>query len=163
MADTTAETEKDLLQALMTTQENGISIFKDNDVLSQVMSFMLAGHETTSMTMTWTILLLAKHQEYQERARQEIRRVLGSKDDVTLHDVKEMTFLENCIKESMRLYPAIIVANRETLADMNIGPYMIPKNTKIVVDIASIHRNEKYWKEANRFNPDRYDAETGEV
>ena len=163
MADTTAETEKDLLQALMTTQENGISIFKDNDVLSQVMSFMLAGHETTSMTMTWTILLLAKHQEYQERARQEIRRVLGSKDDVTLHDVKEMTFLENCIKESMRLYPAIIAANRETLADMNIGPYMIPKNTKIVVDIASIHRNEKYWKEANRFNPDRYDGETGEV
>ena len=147
----------------MTTKENGINIFKDNDVLTQVTSFMIAGHETTSMTMTWTILLLAKHQEYQERARQEIRRVLGNKDDVTLHDVKEMKFLDNCIKESMRLYPAIITANRETIADIHVGPYMIPKNTKIKVDIASIHRSEKYWKEANRFNPDRFDAETGGV
>ena len=155
------EASKDLLQVLLNAQENGVHVFKDNDILSHVMSFMIAGHETTSMTMTWTILLLAKHQDYQERARQEIRRVLGNKDDVTLQDVREMTFLDNCIKESMRLYPAIITANRETIADVQFGSYVIPKNTKIKIDIASIHRNESYWKDATSFDPDRYDVETG--
>ena len=157
------ESKKDLLQIIMDTQENGVYLFKDNDVLSQTMSFMIAGHETTSMTMTWSILLLAKYPEYQERAREEIRRVLGDRDELTFEDTKEMTFLDNCIKESMRLYPAIVTANRETVKDVKFGKFVIPKNTKIKVDIASIHRNEKYWKEANRFNPDRYDEEKGNI
>lgn len=122
---------------------------------------MIAGHETTSMTMTWTILLLAKHQEYQNRAREEIRRVMGDKEKVTVQDIKEMTFLDKCIKESMRMYPSIVTANRETINDVKFGQYTVPKNTKIKVDIACIHRNEAYWKEPDRFNPDRFDDETG--
>lgn len=157
----TGDSKNDLLQVLLNKRNSGEHNFEDSDILSQVRSFMIAGHETTSMTMTWTVLLLAKHQEYQERAREEIRRVLGGKEEVTFQDVKEMSFLDNCIKESMRLHPAIITANRETNEDMKIGPYDIPKNTKVQLDIASIHRNEKYWKDPDRYNPDRFDDETG--
>ena len=147
----------------MDTRENGVHIFNEKNVLSQTLSFMLAGHETTSMTMTWTVLLLAKYPEYQERAREEIRRVMGDRDEITLQDSKEMTFLANCIKESMRLYPVVMVINRETTKDAKFGKYTIPKNTKIQIDVASIHRNEKYWKNPNLFNPDRYDEETGKI
>ena len=142
-------------------RRDGITDFKDEDILAQVRLFMIAGHETTSMTMTWTILLLAKHPEYQERAREEIRRVLGDRDEITLQDSKEMTFLDNCIKESMRLYPAASFFNRSTTTEMKLGKYTIPKGTYITVDIANVHRNEKFWKDADCFKPDRFNSEAG--
>ena len=117
---------------------------------------MIAGHETTSMTMTWTILLLAKHQEYQERARREIRQVLGGKDEVTFQDLAEMKFLESCVKESMRLHPAAIFVRRRAISDINLGSYTIPKGTNLLIDITSAQRNEQIWKAAHTFDPNHF-------
>ena len=157
------ENEKDFLQILLDLHENGSQEMNDVDLLSEVRSFMIAGHETTSITMTWTILLLAKHQEYQERAREEVRKVLQDKEEITLQDVTEMKFLDNCIKESMRLYPPVILIGRRAMTDVKIGPYFVPKGTTLLVDVTSSQRNEEFWKDAHIFNPNRYDNKTGKV
>ena len=161
MAETDAEQKKDLLQILLDMKENGTIDLKDNDILSHVRMFMLAGHETTSMAMTWILLLLAQHEDCQEKVREEVRKVLGDRDEISFQDVKDMTYLEDCIKETMRLYPPVIYINAESIAEMKIGPYRIPKGTYIGLDVACVQRNERFWSDADLFNPDRHCAKTG--
>ena len=109
------------------------------------------------MSLTWTTLLLAKHPEFQERAREEIRSVLNNEEEITSDHLQKMKFLDNCIKESMRLYPAAIQVGRTCMEDVKIGPYDIPKGTVVLAGIANAHRDLEFWDDADQFNPDRYD------
>eukprot|EP00112_Aurelia_sp_Birch-Aquarium-sp1_P000792 Seg1077.10 transcript_id=Seg1077.10/GoldUCD/mRNA.D3Y31 product="Cytochrome P450 4F12" protein_id=Seg1077.10/GoldUCD/D3Y31 len=147
----------DLLQSLLKMKDDAGDKFADEDLNAQVRMFMIAGHETTSMSLTWTTLLLAKHPEFQERVRDEIRSILKDEEEITGDHLQKMKFLDHCIKESMRLYPAAIQTGRGCLVDVKIGPYEIPKGTVVFAGIASAHRDLEFWDDADQFNPDRYD------
>ena len=109
------------------------------------------------MSLTWAILLLSKHPEFQERARDEIRSILKDEEEITGDHLQKMKFLDNCIKESMRLYPVGIQIGREPREDIKIGSYEIPKGTMVALAVASAHRDLEFWDDADEFNPDRYD------
>ena len=148
--------KQDLLQKLITLyEEAGLSI-SNKDLFHQIFTFMLAGHETTSVSMTWFIFLLAKYDELQPRLRKEIEEALGGRSEFTFDDLEKLQFLDDCLKESMRLYPALIFTPRCSLKEEKFGPYKIPPNTRVLVDIGTLCRNPKYWKNPDEFDPDRF-------
>ncbi len=82
----------DLLQRLINMYEAADEGISNKGLFHQIFTFMLAGHETTSLTLTWILYLLAKHPEIQSRARKEVKEVLGNSDDVTLEDLDKLKF-----------------------------------------------------------------------
>ena len=119
--------------------------------------FFTIGHETSTVTLTWAILLLSKHPEFQERAREEIRSVLNGEKQITSDHLQNMKFLDNCIKETMRLYPVAVQVSRQAKEDVKIGPYEIPKGTIVFAGAACAHRDLEFWEDTDKFNPDRFD------
>ena len=148
--------KRDLLQKLISMYEEAGLSLSNKDLFHQVFTFMLAGHETTSLSMTWAIFLLAKYQEYQPRIRSEIREVLGDRSEVAFDDLDKLKVLDNCIKETMRVYPSVLFTGRVAVKEDTIGPYTIPAGTKLLVNIGSLNRNPNHWKDPNEFNPDRF-------
>ena len=149
----------DLLQKLISMYEEAGLTISNKDLFHQVFTFMLAGHETTSLSMTWAIFLLAKYHKYQLRLRNEIREILGDRSDVTFDDLDKFTMLDNCIKETMRLYPAALFTGRVAVKEDTIGPYTIPPKTNLLINIGALNRNPKHWRNPDDFDPDRFQKE----
>lgn len=112
----------------------------DDELLDEILTMLLAGHETSAHSLTWTIGLLAKHQDVQEKLRHET----------------DPGYLQSVIMESMRLYPAFPVLSRKTAEDDTLGPYHIPKNTNVVIPIYVMHRNAANFPEPDKFKPERF-------
>lgn len=126
----------------------------DDELRDEVLTMMLAGHETSAHSLAWTLGLLAKHPEIQERLRNEILTL--SNDQLSLENILGLTLLQNVLKESMRLYPAFPVLSRKAKEDDTLGPYHIPKETNVVIPIYVLQRSEKFFKDPLVFNPDRF-------
>ena len=164
MIDDPAKTmeNEDLLQKLISMYgEAGVSM-SNKDLFHQVFTFMIAGHETTSVTLTWTTFLLAKYPEFQTRLQSELDEALHGKTEITFEDLNKLNFLESCIKESMRLCPVVIYFGRKAIKDDKIGPYTIPAGTELVINLGALGSNPSYWKNPEEFNPDRF-SEDGEL
>ena len=146
----------DLLQKLISMYEEAGLSMSNKDLFHQVFTFMLAGHETTSLSMTWFIFLLAKYQKYQPKIQSEIKEVLGDRSEVTFDDLDKLPALDNCIKETMRIYPSVLFTGRGCVKEDKIGPYTIPRNTKLLINIGSLSRNPKSWDNPDEFDPDRF-------
>ncbi len=131
--------------------------FTNDDLFAQVRTFMVAGHETTSMAMTWTTLLMAKYPEIQQKVQEEIKGIIGKDEEITYEKLCKMKYLDNCIKESMRLYPPALLVGRTALKDVQFGPYTVPKGTNVIMDICVAQRDGQFWKDPEKFNPDRFD------
>ena len=161
MIDDPAKTmeNEDLLQKLISMYgEAGVSI-SNKDLFHQVFTFMIAGHETTSVTLTWTTFLLAKYPEFQTRLQSELDEALHGKSEITFEDLNKLNFLESCIKESMRLCPVVTNVGRQTIKDDKIGPYTIPAGTELVINVSTLCTSPCYWEHPEEFNPDRFSQE----
>jgi cytochrome P450 len=91
------------------------------------MTFLLAGHETTSVAMAWVVYMMSQHPDIHQKVVDEIDRVMGDSTEVTMEKVDKMTYLENVIKETLRLYPPVTMTSRNTVHDDTLGGYAIPK------------------------------------
>lgn len=127
---------------------------------SEVNTFILGGHDTTAMALTFTTLLLGHHQLSQDKARKEIEEILGDETEITWTNLKSLHYLEMCIKESLRLFPSIRIIGR-TLTEpliLNGGNIILPANTECFVPIFSINRDDRYYNQANCFIPERFQS-----
>ncbi|WPU63883.1 cytochrome P450 [Peredibacter starrii] len=123
----------------------------DDELHDEILTMLLAGHETSAHSLTWTIGLLAKHQEIQEKLHKLISE----------NSLENIPYLQWIIMESMRLYPSFPVLSRKTAETDTLGPYTIPKNTNVVIPIYVIQRNQENFADALTFNPERFaSAET---
>ena len=148
--------KSDLLQKLISMyEEAGLSI-TNKDLFHQIFTFMLAGHETTSVSMTWFATLLAKNHEFLPRLQSEINDALDGRSEVTFDDLDKLRFLDDCMKENLRLYPVTLFTGRKSLAEDKFGQYTIPPNTDFLVDISALNRHPKHWKNPDKFDPDRF-------
>lgn len=117
----------------------------------EILTLLLAGHETSAHTLTWICGLLAKHQDVQEKLYQELKMIEGTNyEAITSH-----AYLRAVMNESMRLYPAFPVLSRKTSCETQLGPYRLPKNTNVVIPIYVTQRSERYWNGPLEFRPDR--------
>ncbi|CAO2818237.1 unnamed protein product [Amaranthus hypochondriacus] len=161
------EVKADLLGILMDSNLNEIrqtvGLNKDQhagmsleEVIEECKLFYLAGHETTSTLLTWTLLLLSKHQDWQARAREEVLKTFGSNvpDFEGLSHLKIVTMT---LYEVLRLYPPVIQLSRRVSKDTNLGKFSLPSGSLVSFPIVLVHRDEEYWgDDAHEFKPDRF-------
>ena len=151
---------KSVLQKLVHAKDDETNFsFSDEELRDEVLTMMLAGHETSAHTLTWIFGLLAKHKDIQDRLYNEIQ---NHKATSPQNYVEEIKLLKCILFESMRLYPAFPVLSRKTAVDIKLGEYQLPKNTNVVIPIYVMQRNNLYWKDAEEFHPDRFLDEAAE-
>ncbi|XP_066904869.1 probable cytochrome P450 6a14 [Halyomorpha halys] len=132
----------------------------DRLLMAQSFVFFVAGFETTSRTLHFLIYQLAHHPEIQERARQEVLSIKEKHAQFSYDALKHMTFLDNCISETLRMYPPIVMLNRECTKDFSFSDgTSIKKGEQIVIPIYSIQRDPKYFPEPMKYNPDRFTSD----
>jgi cytochrome P450 len=147
----------DLLALLLAARdpETGDAL-SDQDVRDQVLIFLLAGHETTSTTLTFACHLLGHHPEVQERARREVDEVVGDRLPQA-DDVARLSYTAMVVKEAMRLYPPAYAFGRGTPTGDTIGGYDVPPGSVVLVSPWATHRHPDFWTEPYRFDPDRFE------
>jgi cytochrome P450 len=127
----------------------------DEDVISNLLTLLEAGHETTARALTWALYLLARAPEWQQRVRAEVVAVAGSAPIEAAH-LPRLAITDRVMKEAMRLYPPAPVIVRMATREMRIGEATIRPHTQIVIPIYAIHRHRKLWEDPDRFDPDRF-------
>ncbi|KAI4486893.1 hypothetical protein M0802_012244 [Mischocyttarus mexicanus] len=126
-------------------------------LLKTLHSFSEDGHDTTAMALVFALSLFAKHQDVQQRVRDEVSKVMIEDDyKLTISDLQDFSYLDRCIKESLRLYPSVHIISRTLTSDLQLDNYLVPADTICVVNIYSLHRNPRYWPNPNVFDPDRF-------
>jgi len=150
------ESDPSILRFLIAAREETTSSQLRDDLLSM----LVAGHETTASAMTWTLNLLAEHPQEMVKVQEEIDRVMGDREKVTMADYKELKFLMRCVNESMRLYPHPPVLIRRALVDDNLTvngkTYTVRKGQDVMISVYNLHRSPDVWDRPNDFIPDRF-------
>jgi cytochrome P450 len=128
----------------------------DSQLAKEIMTLIVAGHETTASTLNWTWYLLSQYPEVESKLSAE----LGiARDIVAIGDLKRYPYARNVIEEALRLYPAGWLMTRRALRDDRIGDYFVPAGTEIYISPYFIQRHPGLWEEPDAFNPDRFDAQ----
>jgi cytochrome P450 len=146
---------KDLLSMLLEARYDDGSAISKQQLRDEVMTLLLAGHETTAVSMSWTWFLLSQNPEVEERLSSELRRVLDGRSP-RVKDLADLPYLERVIKESMRLYPPVWALVRNPVKECEIGGYRIPAGSSVLMSQWVMQRDLRYYAEPERFNPDRW-------
>jgi cytochrome P450 len=150
------ETHDDLLDMLLATRyEDSGEPMSTKQLIDEISILFVAGHETTANALAFTSYLLARDQDVQQRVFEEVDTAHATTDN-PLEQIKLLPYTRAVIDESMRLYPPAWITDRENLEDDTIGDYHIMKNTLVGVSFYELHRNPKYWKNPEEFQPDRF-------
>lgn len=145
----------DLLAWLLTARDEEGRAMSEEQVLDEVTTLLLAGHETTALALAWTLHLLAEHPEVEARLVDELDRVLEGRPP-TAADLAHLPYLKQVVQESMRLYPPAWGIGRETTRDVELGGYRIPRGTQLYLCPWVTHRDPRYFPEPGRFLPGRW-------
>ena len=148
--------EGDDLASLLVAARDGDDHLSDDEVREQILVFLLAGHETTSMSLTFAFHLLGRHPDVQQKVRDEVRQVLGDGRPTAAQLISDLPYTTAVLKEVMRLYPAAPITGRRSLEDTTIGGYDIPAGSDVILSVWSIHHRADIWPDPERFNPDRF-------
>ncbi|XP_058448438.1 cytochrome P450 4C1-like [Malaya genurostris] len=136
----------------------------DDDVREEVDTFMFEGHDTTSAGMSWALFLLGLHPDVQDKVHQEIDSIFaGSDRPATMKDLNEMKLLDRCLKETLRLYPSVSLFGRTLSEDVTLGGYHIPAGTLVGIHAYHVHRDERFFPDPEKFDPDRFLPENMET
>ena len=153
---------KDLLDLMMhatdETTTEGVSRLSDEEVVAQSVVFLLAGYETSSNTLAFTLYYLVVNPEMQEKLRTQIREALetNAKKGCLYDIVKNIDYLDCVIKESQRLCPSAVHVNRECHQDFDLSGIHIPAGTEVVIPIYALHHDPDAWKDPEKFDPERF-------
>jgi cytochrome P450 len=148
----------DLLAMLLAARDEDGSGMSDQQLRDEVITLVLAGHETTAIALSWTWMLLSQHPEATRKLEDELDRVVGERAP-TLADLPKLEYTDRVIRESMRLYPPAWSIGREALADVTIGGMPIKKGEQLWMNQWSVHRDARFYPEPNRFDPERWTPE----
>lgn len=149
----------DLMHRLMNAHdpETGAPM-NDEQLIDNLLTFYLAGHETTAMALTWTLYLLALSPEWTSVLKSEIACVTGGAPVAAEH-IDKLVQTQQVLKESMRIYPPVPLLSRQAVTDVDIGSHAIKAGTSIVMPIYAIHRHRERWCAPNLFDPIRFAPE----
>jgi cytochrome P450 len=124
-------------------------------LVDNLLTFYLAGHETTAKALTWTLYLLARSPQWAERLREEVARVTGGAPVAGGH-IERLSRVQQVLKESMRLYPPVPIMSRQAVADVRLGAHEVRAGTSVLVPIYAVHRHARRWDRPDEFDPERF-------
>lgn len=129
--------------------------FDDDLIRDQLLTMLIAGHDTSTASLTWTLYLLAQQPDYLAQAAAEVDAVCGHDEPAEAH-LNQLEFLDMAFKEALRLYPPIHIGNRRVIEDCGVTGYEIKAGTRVMYSIYLAHRDKKYWDEPEQFCPERF-------
>lgn len=146
----------DLLDHLIAAQDpKSGDKMDDRLVMENALTFIVAGHETTALALTWALYLCAFDPKVQDKARREIRAHLGTRT-ATAEDIMHLPYLRMILDETLRLYPPASIISREAVAPDTLLGHPVEKGRNIVIPIYALHRHERLWRQPNAFIPERF-------
>jgi cytochrome P450 len=146
----------DILGMLMTARDSqGGAVMSDRQLINEVMTLIVAGHETTASTLNWMWYLMSQHPDVEERLANELRSLPGDRFP-ELEDLPKFPYARQILEECLRLYPAGWLMTRRALNDDQFGDYFVPAGTEVYVSPYFIQRHPDLWDDPDRFNPDRF-------
>jgi len=147
----------DILSILVRAREEGGVVRSDEELMGQANILFAAAHETTMNALTWTLFLLAQHPEVAADLLDELRSELGG-DPPRLDQFPRLGLLEGVIKESLRLLPPVIYKTRRVAQATHLGPYHLPKGSRVLYSHYMTHRLPELFADPDRFKPRRWET-----
>jgi cytochrome P450 len=145
----------DLLDTLLTARRDDGSPFTDTEIGDELATFMLAGHETSAVTLAWSLALLSAYPAARDRLEQEVDTVLAGRAPEAA-DVDRLPWTTAVIAETMRLYPPAWTIERDAIGDDNVAGVPVRAGSTIAVPPYLIHRNPEFWPDPAGFDPARF-------
>lgn len=127
-----------------------------------LMTMLVAGHETTAAMLTWALFEMSQNPSIVEKAREEIKSVLGEREEVQFDDIKQLQYVRLILAESLRKYPEPPVLIRRAIEDHELPAgttgikAKIMRGTDLLIGVYNMHRSPLYWDDPERFNPERF-------
>ncbi|CDH59519.1 cytochrome p450 [Lichtheimia corymbifera JMRC:FSU:9682] len=157
---TVPESERDILTLMIEAEKNGEGSMTNEELQNNLLVFFIAGHDTTSLALSYAAYYLAVNPDVQRKAREEAIRVLGdAPEDVmpTVEQTRQLTYINMVIKETLRMSPPLAtIPVREASEDTELCGTFIPKGTRTFLDIYEIQHNPTVWKDPETFKPERF-------
>jgi len=145
----------DLLSLLIQARDEDGGGMSDRQVRDEAVTLFLAGHETTALALSYALYLLARHPTRQAQLADEVARVLGGRP-ATFEDLPALSFTENVVLESMRLYPPAWAIARQAVEPVEIGGFQLPRGAEFVMSPFVVHRDPRWFPDPEAFDPDSW-------
>jgi cytochrome P450 len=145
----------DVLSTLVAARDESGEAMSDEQIRDEAITLFLAGHETTALALSWTWYLLSQHPETLAKLQEELDAVLEGRPPAA-EDVPRLEYTNRVVLESMRLYPPAYGFGREAVEDCEIGGYHVPKGSTVHMFPWIVHRDERWYPDPLRFDPDRW-------
>jgi cytochrome P450 len=152
---------EDLLGLLISARDEDGSLMSREQIGDELMTFMLAGHETTSNSLSWLWRELSLNPWARERLFEEVDSALGDRTP-TIDDMEDLPWTRACIEEAMRITPPVWMVGRRARSDDEIGGYLVPEGSSVMILITMIHRDPELWPNPEGFDPHRFMPGAGE-
>jgi len=150
----------DVLQAFLDAAYKDGSQFTDDEVVGLLIALLFAGQHTSSITSTWTSMFLIHNKRCFDEVMKEQNVVFSQKQNVEFDDVSKMEYLENCVKEALRMHPPLILLMRMAMKDIeteyNDKKFIIPKGDIVITSPAVASRMDNVFKNPHEFEPERF-------
>ncbi len=148
----------DLLSMLVAARDEDGSAMTDRQLRDEILTFLLAGHETTAVSMSWTWYLLSQNPEVERKLHEELSQVLNGRTP-RFEDLPHLPYTDKVVKESMRLFPPAWSLARTAAKTTEIAGFAIPAGANVVMSQWIMHRDPRFFEQPEQFNPDRWTAE----
>lgn len=146
---------KSLLDVMLYSKDDSGQTMSDQQVRDELITILIAGHETVASALTWSCYLLASNPQAEERLHQELTQVLQGRAP-TVEDLPELDFTRRVFDEALRLYPPAWLVTRKAVQKDLINGVEIPAGSIMVVSITNVHKNPEFWENPLMFDPDRF-------
>jgi cytochrome P450 len=147
--------DDDLLGSLIRARDPQGEPMSDQQIHDEILTFFLAGHETTALSLTWAFYLLARHDDSQQPLRDEARKML-SRADYRAEEYTGLRQIGAALKETLRLYPPVWSTGRRVTADTSLDGHSLAKGLDIWICLHRLHRDPRWYAEPHRFDPARW-------
>ncbi|MFJ5925615.1 cytochrome P450 [Kitasatospora sp. NPDC092948] len=161
VADRTARHGADLgddalSRLIVSTREEADPAVGRQRMRDELVTLLLAGHETTASTLGWTLYLIDRHPEVAQRLHEEAVEVLGDRPP-EFEDLTRLTYTGMVLSEVMRLYPPVWILPRQAQAEDEVGGYRVPAGADVLICPYTLHRHPEFWDAPDQFEPERFD------
>ncbi|MDB5539494.1 MAG: cytochrome [Devosia sp.] len=148
----------DLISMLMAARDDDGKPMTDTQLRDEVLTMLLAGYETSALTMCWAFYALSQQPEIQDAIAAEVEATVGDRP-IRNEDLQHLKVTENVVIETLRLYPAAWAIGREAKEDCRIGDYDVPAGTTVYMSSWAVHRNPAYYEDPLAFKPQRWSGD----
>jgi cytochrome P450 len=149
--------DADILGRMMSARDRQGSPMPDAQLAREILTLVIAGHETTASALNWIWYLLARHPSVQSRVAVEVRDSKAN-EALSMRTLEQLSYTSSVVEEALRSYPPLWLITRKTVKSDLLGGYRVPAGTEIYLSPYLLQRHPRLWQDPDRFDPERFEA-----